>query len=126
MRILKVQTLRGPNYWSIRRHQLVAMQLDLQELAEKLSNEIPGFYKGLVEALPSLEGHFCSPGCRGGFLMRVREGTMMGHIVEHVALELQELAGMPTGFGRTRETATAGVYHVVFEYENEKAGRYAA
>lgn len=126
MRILKVQTLRGPNYWSIRRHQLVAMQLDLQELAEKPSNEIPGFYKGLVEALPSLEGHFCSPGCRGGFLMRLREGTMMGHVVEHVALELQELAGMPAGFGRTRETATAGVYHVVFEYENEKAGRYAA
>ena len=126
MRILKVQTLRGPNYWSIRRHQLVAMQLDLQELAEKPSNEIPGFYQGLVEALPSLDGHFCSPGCRGGFLMRVREGTMMGHIVEHVALELQELAGMPAGFGRTRETATPGVYHVVFEYENEKAGCYAA
>jgi cyanophycin synthetase len=125
MRILKIQTLRGPNYWSIRRHKLIVMRLDLENLAETPSHEIPGFYEGLVEALPSLEGHYCSPGCRGGFLMRVKEGTMMGHIVEHVALELQELAGMHTGFGRTRETSTPGVYQVVFEYLNEEAGRYA-
>ena len=126
MRILKIQTLRGPNYWSIRRHKLVVMRLDLEDLAEKPSNEIPGFYEGLVAVLPSLEEHLCSPGCRGGFLMRVREGTMMGHIVEHVALELQELAGMPVGFGRTRETTTPGVYQVVIEYLDEEAGRYAA
>ncbi|MBD2772837.1 cyanophycin synthetase [Iningainema tapete] len=125
MRILKIQTLRGPNYWSIRRHKLIVMRLDLENLAETPSNEIPDFYEGLVEALPSLEGHYCSPGCRGGFLMRVREGTMMGHIVEHVALELQALAGMQAGFGRTRETSTPGVYQVVFEYLNEEAGRYS-
>lgn len=126
MRILKIQTLRGPNYWSIRRHKLIVMRLDLEELAEKPSNVIPGFYEALVEALPSLEAHFCSPGCRGGFLMRVQEGTMMGHIIEHVALELQELAGMPAGFGRTRETSTLGTYQVVLEYVDEQAGRYAA
>jgi cyanophycin synthetase len=126
MRILKIQTLRGPNYWSIRRHKLVVMRLDLEDLAETPSNQIPGFYDGLVEALPSLESHFCSPGCRGGFLMRVREGTMMGHVVEHVALELQSLAGMQVGFGRTRETSNSGVYQVVIEYLNEEAGRYAA
>ncbi len=126
MRILKIQTLRGPNYWSIRRQKLIVMRFDLEELAEKPSNQIPGFYEGLVAALPSLESHFCSPGCLGGFLMRVQEGTMMGHIVEHVALELQELAGMPVGFGRTRETANPGVYQVVIEYLDEQAGRYAA
>nr|ABV22542.1 truncated cyanophycin synthetase [synthetic construct] len=125
MRILKIQTLRGRNYWSIRRHKLIVMRLDLETLAETPSNEIPGFYEGLVEALPSLDGHYCSPGCHGGFLMRVREGTMMRHIVEHVALELQELAGMHVGFGRTRETATPGIYQVVIEYLNEEAGRYA-
>ncbi len=125
MRILKIQTLRGPNYWSIRRKKLIVMRLDLENLADTPSNQIPGFYEGLVEALPSLENHFCSPGCRGGFLMRVREGTMMGHIVEHVALELQELVGIQVSFGRTRETATPGVYQVVFEYEQEEAGRYA-
>ncbi|WP_033365264.1 cyanophycin synthetase [Mastigocladopsis repens] len=125
MRILKIQTLRGPNYWSIRRHKLIVMRLDLENIAETPTNEILGFYEGLVEALPSLEGHYCSPGCRGGFLMRVREGTMMGHVVEHVAIELQELALMHVGFGRTRETSTSGVYQVVFEYLNEEAGRYA-
>lgn len=126
MKILKIQTLRGPNYWSIRRHKLVLMRLDLESLAETPSNQIPGFYEGITELLPSLVEHFCSPGCRGGFLSRVQEGTMMGHIVEHVALELQELAGMEVGFGRTRETAEPGVYQVVIEYQNERAGRYAA
>ncbi|TAD75979.1 MAG: cyanophycin synthetase [Oscillatoriales cyanobacterium] len=126
MKILKVQTLRGPNYWSIRRHKLVVLRLDLADLADRPSNEISGFYEGLVEALPSLVEHHCSRGKRGGFLERVREGTMMGHIVEHVALELQELTGMPVGFGRTRETSEPGVYLVAIEYENERAGRYAA
>ncbi|NEQ96668.1 MAG: hypothetical protein F6K30_08090 [Cyanothece sp. SIO2G6] len=126
MRILKTQTLRGPNYWSIRHHKLIIIRLDLEDLATRPSNEIAGFYGGLVAVLPSLVEHFCSPGCRGGFLSRVKEGTMMGHIMEHVALELQTLAGMPVGFGRTRETATDGIYQVIFQYENERAGRYAA
>jgi cyanophycin synthetase len=126
MKILKIQTLRGPNYWSIRRHKLIVMRLDLENLADKLTNQIPGFYQGLIETLPSLVEHFCSPGCRGGFLSRVQEGTMMGHAVEHVALELQQLAGMPAGFGRTRETSAPGIYQVVFEYLDEQAGRYAA
>jgi cyanophycin synthetase len=125
MKILRTQTLRGPNYWSIRREKLVVMRLDLEALAEKPSSEIPGFYEGLVEVLPSLVEHFCSPGYRGGFLERVQKGTYMGHIIEHIALELQELAGTPVGFGRTRETSTPGVYNVVFEYVEEQAGRYA-
>ena len=126
MKILKTQTLRGPNYWSIHRQKLIVMRLDLEDLADKPSAQIPGFYEALVEVLPSLVEHFCSPGCPGGFLSRVKEGTMMGHIVEHVALELQVLAGMQVGFGRTRETSTAGVYRVVIEYLDEQAGRYAA
>ena len=126
MKILKTQTLRGPNYWSIHYAKLIVVRLDLEELADRPSNMIPGFYDGMVIAMPSLVEHFCSPGCRGGFLSRVQGGTMMGHIVEHIALELQTLAGMDVGFGRTRETATPGVYQVVFEYENEEAGRYAA
>ncbi|MGB3205528.1 MAG: cyanophycin synthetase [Crinalium sp.] len=126
MKILKIQTLRGANYWSIRRQKLVVMRLDLEELADKPSNLIPNFYEGLVKVLPSIEEHYCSPGCRGGFLSRVKEGTMMGHIIEHIALELQTLAGMSVGFGRTRETATPGIYQVVIEYLDEQAGRYAA
>ena len=125
MRILKTQTFRGPNYWSIRRNKLIAMVLDLEELIEVPSSKIPGFYDGLAQVLPSIIEHHCSRGHRGGFLERVVEGTLMGHIVEHVALELQELAGMPVGFGRTRETSTQGVFDVVFEYVEEQAGRYA-
>ncbi|WP_404784268.1 cyanophycin synthetase [Altericista sp. CCNU0014] len=125
MKILQTQTLRGPNYWSIRRTKLILVRLDLEDLADRPSDTLPGFYEGLVGVLPSLEEHFCSPGCRGGFLSRVREGTMMGHILEHVALELQTLADMEVGFGRTRETATPGIYQVVIEYQNEAAGRYA-
>ncbi|TRU20111.1 MAG: cyanophycin synthetase [Microcystis aeruginosa Ma_MB_S_20031200_S102] len=125
MKILRTQTLRGPNYWSIRRDKLIVMRLDLEDLAEKPSNEIPGFYDGLIDVLPSLVEHYCSPGYRGGFFERVRTGTYMGHIIEHIALELQELAGTPVGFGRTRSTSTPGVYNVVFEYVDEQAGRYA-
>ena len=126
MKILQTQTLRGPNYWSIRRSKIVLIRLDLEELADRPSNTIPGFYDSLVAILPSLEEHYCSPGCRGGFLSRLREGTMMGHIIEHVALELQTLADMPVGFGRTRETATPGIYQVAIEYQIETVGRYAA
>ena len=125
MKILRTQTLRGPNYWSIRRDKLIVMRLDLEDLAEKPSNEIPGFYEGLIDVIPSLVEHYCSPGYRGGFFERVRTGTYMGHIIEHIALELQELAGTPVGFGRTRGTSTPGVYNVVFEYVEEQAGRYA-
>ncbi|MFG6104851.1 cyanophycin synthetase [Leptothoe sp. EHU-05/26/07-4] len=125
MKILHTRTLRGPNYWSIRRSKLIVVRLDLENLADSPSDTLPGFYDGLVQVLPSLEEHYCSPGCRGGFLSRVQEGTMMGHIVEHVALELQVLAGMTVGFGRTRETSTPGIYQVVVEYKHEAAGRYA-
>jgi cyanophycin synthetase len=125
MKILKTQTLRGPNYWSIRYGKLIVLRLDLEDFAERPTSDIPGFYDGLVQSLPSLVEHFCSPGCRGGFLSRVQEGTLLGHVVEHIALELQILAGMEVGFGRTRETSTPGVYRVVFEYLDEQAGRYA-
>ncbi|APB32968.1 cyanophycin synthetase [Gloeomargarita lithophora Alchichica-D10] len=125
MKILQVLTLRGPNYWSIRRHRLIVLRLDLEDLDERFSDELRGFYEALVGLLPSLEEHFCSPGCRGGFLQRLREGTLMGHVIEHVALELQSLAGMPLNFGRTRETRNRGVYNVVYEYQQERAGRVA-
>lgn len=125
MKILRTSTLRGPNYWSIRRQKLIQMRLDLEDLATKPSNLIPGFYEGLKNTLPTLIEHFCSRNHRGGFFERVQEGTYMGHIIEHVALELQELAGMPVGFGRTRSTSNPSVYNVAFEYVYEEAGRYA-
>lgn len=125
MKILKTQTLRGPNYWSIQYQKLIVVRLDLEAHANTRSNEISGFYAGLVEALPSLEEHR-NTSDQDSFLERVRSGIHLAQVVEHVALELQTLAGMPVGFGRTRETSTPGIYQVVFQYVDEQAGRYAA
>ena len=126
MRILSLRTLNGPNVWSIRRQQLIQMRLDLEDLRDRPTNLIPGFRERLETLLPGLWEHRCSRDCYGGFLQRVEEGTWMGHVVEHVALELQSMAGMTCDFGRTRETSTPGVYNVVFEYKEAEAGRFAA
>ncbi|MEO6330576.1 MAG: cyanophycin synthetase [Ginsengibacter sp.] len=126
MKILEIKILRGPNYWSIRRPKLIQMKIDLEEMEEKPSNEIPGFKHRLQNLLPGLYVHRCSELVPGGFLSRVEQGTWMGHIIEHVALELQTLAGMDMGFGRTRTTGKKGEYFVVFDYMEEQAGAYAA
>ena len=102
------------------------MRLDIGEFEQKPSNKIEGFYERMNEVMPSLIKHGCSYGEEGGFLRRVREGTWAGHIVEHFALELQTLAGMDVGYGRTRETSEPGIYNVVFAYFEEACGRYAA
>ena len=126
MNIREINAMRGPNYWSVRRHKLIVMVLDLEEMEDQPTNKIPGFLERLKTMFPSMEKHRCSKGYEGGFFERVKEGTWMGHVVEHIALEIQTLAGMECGFGRTRGTGTAGVYNVVFSYMEEKVGLYAA
>jgi cyanophycin synthetase len=126
MKIENIQVLRGPNIWSISRKKLIQMRLDLQDMEQRPTNTIDGFYERLENLMPSLFSHRCSPGVEGGFFQRVKAGTWMGHVIEHIALEIQTLAGMETGFGRTRETKTPGVYNVVFTYLEEKVGVYAA
>jgi cyanophycin synthetase len=126
MKILKIQALRGPNLWSITRKKLIQMRLDLEEMEERPTNLIPGFRERIEALIPTLIGHRCSEGCKGGFFQRIDRGTWMGHVIEHVALEIQTLAGMEVGFGRTRETKTPGVYNVVFNYIEEKVGLFAA
>lgn len=126
MKILDIKVMNGPNYWSAKRHKLIVMLLDLEEMEEKPTNLIPGFLDRLKKLMPSLYDHRCSEGVPGGFFMRVEEGTWMGHVIEHIALELQTLAGMDTGFGRTRESDKKGVYHVVFSYIEAKAGEHTA
>ncbi len=126
MKIREIRAMRGPNYWSIRRHFLIVMKLDLEEMEERPSNLIDGFSERLEKMFPSMYEHECSEGCPGGFFNRVKEGTWMGHVVEHIALEIQTLAAMDVGFGRTRSTSEHGVYNVVFAYMEEKVGIYAA
>ncbi len=118
--------MRGPNHWSVRRHHLIVMRLDIQELEERPTDTIPGFYERLTKLLPSTFSHRCSEEHEGGFWERVQRGTWMGHVIEHIALEIQTLAGMDTGFGRTRSTGQDGVYNVVFSYMEEPVGLYAA
>ena len=126
MKIVSINAMKGPNYWSVRRHKLIVMVLDLEEMEEYPSNKIDGFYDRLVTMFPSMYEHRCSVGTEGGFFERVKEGTWMGHIIEHIALELQTLAGMDVGFGRTRGYGEVGVYNVVFAYLEENVGRYTA
>jgi cyanophycin synthetase len=126
MKIVEIKVLKGPNYWSVRRPKLIQMKLDLEEMEQKPTNTIPGFRGRLEKLFPSMFSHRCSVGAPGGFFQRVDEGTWMGHVIEHIALELQTLAGMDTGFGRTRGTGKDGEYFVVFTYLEEDAGVYAA
>ncbi|TKC12917.1 cyanophycin synthetase [Pedobacter polaris] len=126
MKILGIQVLRGPNIWSINRKKLIQMRLDLEEMEQRPTNVIEGFRERIEKLIPSLQSHRCSKSSPGGFLLRIEEGTWMGHVIEHIALEIQTLAGMDTGFGRTRQTKTDGIYNVVFSYLEEKAGVYAA
>ena len=121
--ILRVTHLRGPNIWTYR--PVIEAWLDLGELEEYPSNTLPGFYERLTAWLPGLVEHRCGVGERGGFLERLRDGTWCGHILEHVVLELQNLAGMKTGFGKTRSTADRGIYKMAFRTRDEIVGRAA-
>jgi len=126
MKIIEIKVLRGPNYWSVRRNKLIQMVLDLEELENRPTNTIDGFRNRLETMFPTMIEHRCSVGERGGFFSRVDDGTWMGHVIEHIALEMQTLAGMETGFGRTRGTGKDGEYYVVFNYTEEEAGVFAA
>lgn len=111
---------RGPNIWA--RLPVIRVTTDIGELEDRPTNKIPGFYEALTELVPSLYEHVCSVGRPGGFLQRMREGTWMGHVLEHLSLELQNLAGAEVARGKTRSTGERGVYNVVFAYEQEDVG----
>lgn len=127
MKIVEIKVLKGPNYWSVRRTKLIQMKLDLEEMEQRPTNSIDGFRQRLETMFPTMIEHRCSVGTKGGFFQRVDEGTWMGHVIEHIALEIQTLAGMDVGFGRTRTAnEKEGVYYVCFTYMEEDAGVYAA
>ncbi|MFN8277727.1 MAG: cyanophycin synthetase [Chitinophagales bacterium] len=126
MKVLDIKVTKGPNYWSNFRHKLIVMRLDLEDMEQRPTDTIPGFAARIEKMFPGMYYHRCSEGVDGGFFIRVKGGTWMGHVIEHIALEIQTLAGMDCGFGRTRETSVKGVYNVVFSYWEEKAGIYAA
>jgi len=120
---LRITHLRGPNIWTYR--PVIEVWLDLGELEECPSDTLPGFTDRLVALLPGLVEHRCGVGERGGFIERLHGGTWAGHILEHVVLELQNLAGMRTGFGKTRSTGEHGIYKMAFRTRDGVVGRAA-
>ena len=123
IQFLRMTHLRGPNIWTYR--PVMEALIDIGALEDFPSNTLPGFNQRLTAWLPGLVEHRCSVGERGGFLQRLEEGTWAGHVLEHVALELQTQAGMQTGFGKAREAGPRGIYKVVIRTRHEAVSRRA-
>ncbi|KQQ96546.1 cyanophycin synthetase [Massilia sp. Leaf139] len=123
IKFLRVTHLRGPNIWTYR--PVIEVWLDIGELEDFPSNKLPGFNARLTSWLPGLIEHRCGVGERGGFLERLEGGTWAGHILEHIVLELQNMAGMKTGFGKTRSTGEHGIYKMAFRTRDAVVGRAA-
>jgi cyanophycin synthetase len=123
MKLVETRVYRGPSPYGYR--PVIRLTLDLEELEQHPSNIIPGFVDRLLADVPTLGEHGCSYGEPGGFNRRLAEGTWFGHILEHVALELQCLAGTPVTYGKTRSAGREGVYHVIYSFEDEQVGRLA-
>lgn len=120
MKIIEIRALRGPNYYS--RHTVIFMRLDIEELEMKPTDLVPDFKDNISYMMPTLYEHRCSPGRIGGFFERLITGTWAGHVVEHVALELQCLVGHEVGFGKTFTTDKEGIYNLVYRYIDEETG----
>ncbi|MGZ4274173.1 MAG: cyanophycin synthetase [Solirubrobacteraceae bacterium] len=120
MRILETRVYRGPNYWSY--DPTIKLVVDLGVLEAFPTNLLPGFSEALLSMLPGVGQHSCSTGRAGGFAKRLRDGTWVGHVAEHVALQLQRDAGTEVGRGKTRSTGEPGRYHVVYSYAEESVG----
>ena len=125
MKVIDTRIYQGPNLYA--HFPVMRLTLDLGPLEQHPSATLPGFVDGLIGHIPTLQAHTCSHGVEGGFIRRLREdgGTWMGHVLEHVALELQNLAGARVSFGRTRGTGKPGEYHVAYEYEEARVGQAA-
>ncbi|WP_316568292.1 cyanophycin synthetase [Neobacillus sp. YIM B06451] len=123
MKINRVRYLKGPNYFNYK--PTMWIELDLEEMEFSPSNELPGFNEALLKTIPSLMEHTCSLGYPGGFVERLHEGTWMGHILEHIALELQHLAGIKVRRGKTLTSNKKGIYYVTYDYREPKSGLYA-
>jgi cyanophycin synthetase len=122
MRINGIRAIYGPNIYSY--HPVLVMKLHLEELTGKESYEVPGLIDRLLSVLPGMNDHHCGVGTAGGFIERLYEGTWFGHVVEHVALELTVLAGVPIIHGKTRSAGEPGVFNVVVEFKAEKATEF--
>ena len=120
LRVTRVRPLRGPNYWRLA--PVIACDVRLGSLEQRTTAELTGFSDNLLNALPTLREHPCSRGSAGGFVERLQEGTHLPHVLEHVSLELQTLAGSDVSFGRVVPSGDEGVWWVIVAYEEEEVG----
>jgi Cyanophycin synthase-like N-terminal domain len=124
IRMTTLHATRGANYWS--RRPVTRVDIVVGAYDEISSAHVPGVTAALAGTMPGLIEHRCSVGERGGFIIRLRRGTYVPHIVEHIALELQSLIGHDVGYGRTRGGDVPGEYTIVFEHVHEEVGIRAA
>ncbi|MBP7286616.1 MAG: cyanophycin synthetase [Nannocystaceae bacterium] len=125
MKILERRIYRGPNLYA--HFPVIRLRVDLGALEAWPTAKLPGFVDALLAVMPTLEQHTCSYGSHGGFIRRMREdeGTWLGHVLEHLAIEIQVLTGAKVSFGKTRSVDEPGQYHVVYEFEEERVGEAA-
>src|SRR5688572_22433159 len=125
MDLLERRVYRGPSLYA--HFPVVRLTIDLGPLEAWPSGKIDGFNARLLAAIPTLHSHTCSVGAEGGFVRRLSEdgGTWLGHVLEHVAIELQQLTGANVVFGKTRSEGAPGRYHVIYEYEEERVAEAA-
>ncbi|UYZ59321.1 cyanophycin synthetase [Hymenobacter latericus] len=131
MKIVDLRTMRGPSYWSVKHPKIIVLKLDLEELADTWSNAVPGLDTRLLRLLPNLEeprSNDAREASKRPPLSReqIADGEPWGHIVQHVALELQRMAGMPMRWGKSHPAHEENMEMVLFEYQEERAGRVAA
>ncbi|WP_276495655.1 cyanophycin synthetase [Pontibacter litorisediminis] len=126
MKIIDLRIMRGPNYWSVKHPKLIVIKLDLEEFSQQSTSDIPHFITRLKKMFPEMQSHRAAEGVEGGFFNSVEEGTTFAHVVQHVALELQTMAGMESGYGRCYPAHEDGHMIVVYSYQEERAGEYAA
>lgn len=125
MRIVSTDVYSGPNRFA--HFPCILHLVDLQELEQWPTDKLgDDFINALVKAVPSLADHGCSYGEAGGFLKRMQEGTWMGHVFEHVVIEIQNIAGHDVSFGKTRAAKAPGQYNVVFEIQDQSVGLEAS
>src|SRR4051794_13489893 len=122
MRIDQIRDIPGPNVYS--HDPVLVMTLDLEDLTEKESYEIPGFNDRLLATLPGVREHYCGLGRPGGFVERLRGGTWFGHIVEHVALELSDALNISVNRGKTVSASEPGKFLVAVTYKSEPGMRF--
>lgn len=121
LRIIKFRTIHGPNVFHY--HPVMILRVDLEDYKDIDSTQFPGFIEDLLKVLPQIQEHTCSKGYAGGFLERLKTGTYLAHIIEHVALELSSLSGMDITFGKSRYAGQDGVYDIITRFKNESGMR---